>query len=177
MKNKKPAQSKKSIDQIATRNTELEGMLKRTLADYQNLERRIEEERKMLFKLSSLLLIEKLLPVVDNLENAQAHLKDEGLALVLKQFKDVLSEEGVTEIQTENQTFDPTLHEAADVAEGSEEGKIVKVIAKGYKIDDKVVRPAKVVVAKKKVQDTEEIPQSADQILDRVEKGPIGGET
>jgi len=127
-------------------------MLKRTLADYQNLERRIEEERRMLSKLSSLLLIEKLLPILDNLESAQMHINDEGLELVIKQFKEVLSSEGISEIQADGQTFDPNLHEAIEIQEGQEDNKIVKVINKGYKIDDKVIRPAKVVVVRKNVQ-------------------------
>ena len=140
------------IESVLTRSKELEDMLKRTLADYQNLERRIEEERRMLSKLSSLLLIEKLLPILDNLESAQMHINDEGLELVIKQFKEVLSSEGISEIQADGQTFDPNLHEAIEIQEGQEDNKIVKVINKGYKIDDKVIRPAKVVVVRKNVQ-------------------------
>src|SRR3989344_5834207 len=125
---------------------ELEERLKRTMADYQNLERRIEEERKLLSKLSAMLLVEKLLPVLDNLENAQSHLKDEGLEMVVKQFKEILAQEGVEEIEAIGQQFDPNEHEAVEVAEGPDEGRIARVIAKGYKIEDKVIRPAKVVV-------------------------------
>lgn len=156
-KSKKPDSNKSKtpkveIDSVLSRNSELEDMLKRTLADYQNLERRIEEERRMLSKLSSLLLIEKLLPILDNLESAQMHINDEGLELVIKQFKEVLSSEGISEIQAEGQTFDPNLHEAIEIQEGQEDNKIVEVINKGYKIDDKVIRPAKVVVVRKNVQ-------------------------
>src|SRR3990172_9586192 len=77
---------------------ELEDQLKRALADYQNLERRVDEERRLLSALSSAILIEKFLPVLDNLENAQSHLNDQGLAIVIKQFKDFLAGEGVAEI-------------------------------------------------------------------------------
>lgn len=129
-------------------NQELENQLKRALADYQNLERRVSQERQLLAQLTSVIVIEKFLPVLDNLENAQNHLNDEGLAMVLKQFQDVLASEGVTQIEAEGAQFDPNLHEAAEVTEGQEEGKIVKVLAKGYKIGDKVVRPAKVIVTK-----------------------------
>ncbi len=126
----------------------LENQLKRTLADYQNLERRIEDERKLLSKLSAGLLIEKLLPVLDNLENAQKHLNDQGLEMVIKQFNEVLAQEGVTEIEAVGADFDPAYHEAIETEEG-EENKVTKVIAKGYKIEDKVIRPARVVVSKK----------------------------
>lgn len=128
---------------------ELENQLKRALADYQNLERRVEEERKLLSTLSSAILIEKFLPVLDNLENAQAHLNDQGLEIVIKQFKDVLTSEGVEEIQAEGQQFDPKLHEATEVQEGQNDNMIVKVTRKGYKLNDKVIRPAQVTVERK----------------------------
>lgn len=131
------------------RHVELENQLRRTLADYQNLERRIEEERKLLSKLSAALLIEKLLPVLDNLENAQKHLEDPGLELVIKQFKETLESEGVSEINAEGETFDPHLHEAIEAEAGEEDNKVVKVLSKGYRIEDKIIRPARVVVTKK----------------------------
>lgn len=136
---------KKATDE---RHAELENQLRRTLADYQNLERRIEEERKLLSKLSAALLIEKLLPVLDNLENANVHLKDQGLDLVIKQFKDILNQEGVQEIEAQGQEFDPKYHEAIDAEEGNEENRVVRVVTKGYKIEDKVIRPSRVVVSK-----------------------------
>lgn len=131
------------------RHVELENQLRRTLADYQNLERRIEEERKLLSKLSAALLIEKLLPVLDNLENAQKHLQDPGLELVIKQFKETLESEGVSEINAEGEIFDPNIHEAIEAEAGEEDNKVVRVLAKGYRIEDKVIRPARVVVTKK----------------------------
>lgn len=142
------AKKKQQPQKKDQKHQELEERLKRTMADYQNLERRIEEERKLLSKLSAMLLVEKLLPVLDNLENAQSHLKDEGLEMVVKQFKEILAQEGVEEIEAIGQQFDPNEHEAVEVAEGPDEGRIARVVAKGYKIEDKVIRPAKVVVTK-----------------------------
>ncbi len=144
MANTKPKKEKKD-----SKHEELENQLRRTLADYQNLERRVSEERQLLGKLSTALLIEKILPVLDNLENAQKHLNDSGLELVVKQFKDVLATEGVEEIEAEGQEFDPNLHEAIEAEEGEEDNKVTKVVAKGYKIEDRVIRPARVVVSKK----------------------------
>ncbi len=132
------------------KNQELEERLKRALADYRNLEKRIEEERKLLSKLSASLLIEKLLPILDNLEQAQLHLRDQGLEMVIKQFKDVLTAEGVEEIPAAGE-FNPHLHEAVETQIGEEENQIAKVLAKGYKIDNTVIRPTKVVVTKKSV--------------------------
>src|SRR3989304_2676049 len=91
----------KVSEQKQEKTQELENQLKRALADYQNLERRVEEERRLLSQLSSAILIEKFLPVLDNLESAQTHLKDEGLEMVIKQFRDVLSSEGVEEIEAQ----------------------------------------------------------------------------
>ena len=164
-KTKKPAADKveqqtktgqKSANVMHAKNEQLQDMLRRTLADYQNLERRIEEERKQLSKLSALLLIEKLLPIADNLESAQDHIQDEGLAIVIKQFKDILTSEGVEEIQAEGQTFDPNFHEAVEIQQGREDNKIVKVITKGYKIEDKVIRPTKVVVERSQAESVNE---------------------
>lgn len=129
---------------------ELEIQLKRALADYQNLEKRIEEERKLLSKLSASLLIEKLLPVLENLEKAQIHLKDEGLAMVIKQFREILTQEGVEEIAAEGQEFNPVYHEAIETQEGEQDNIIVKVISKGYKIENTVLKPARVIVTKSK---------------------------
>ncbi len=142
------AKAKKEKD---TRHEELENQLRRTLADYQNLERRIEEERKLLSKLSAALLIEKLLPVLDNLENANVHLKDQGLDLVINQFRDVLTQEGVEEIETEGMEFDPRFHEAIEAEAGEKENMVSRVVTKGYKIEDKVIRPARVVVTRKEI--------------------------
>lgn len=124
--------------------------LKRALADYQNLERRVSEEKKVLSELYTALVIEKFLPVLDNLEAAQSHLSDEGLALVISQFKDTLTKEGVEEIAAEGTAFNPKLHEAIETvqSEGAEDGTVVKVLTKGYKINNKVIRPARVAVAK-----------------------------
>ena len=149
---------------VDNKHLELENQLKRALADYQNLERRVSQERQLLGQLSTALIIEKFLPVLDNLESAQSHLNDQGLSLVIKQFKDILQGEGVEEINATDQVFDPNLHEAVEVVEEKEENdntteglvedpeqsrKIVKVLAKGYKMEDRVIRPAKVVVSKK----------------------------
>ena len=167
MKTKKPTVQK---DDMAKK--QLEDQLKRALADYQNLERRVEEERRLLGALSSAILIEKFLPVLDNLESAQSHLSDPGLEIVIKQFKDILNQEGVEEIQTEGQTFDPNMHEAVEVAEGENDNTIVKTVRKGYKINNKVLRPAQVVVEKasQSSQATESQPESQEEPLDPPEE-------
>ena len=77
--------------------------------------------------------------------------------MVIKQFRDVLSSEGVEEIEAQGSKFDPNLHEATSVVEGQNDGMIAKVIRKGYKINSKVLRPAQVAVERQQIdQKTEE---------------------
>lgn len=164
MKTKKTAQDNQTKAQNQDELARLEDQLKRALADYHNLEKRVDEERKLLAQLSAAIVIEKFLPILDNLENAQKHLKDEGLEMVAKQFKDVLTSEGVEEIQAEGQQFDPNLHEATEVEQGENDNLVVRVVRRGYKINDKVIRVAQVVVARKKVdQVTEEKAEKAEE--------------
>ncbi|OGD97333.1 nucleotide exchange factor GrpE [Candidatus Curtissbacteria bacterium RIFCSPHIGHO2_12_FULL_38_9b] len=145
----------------------LDNQLKRALADYHNLEKRIEEERKLLNAFSSAIVIEKFLPVLDNLENAQKHLNDQGLEMVIKQFRDILASEGVAEIQAEGQQFDPNLHEATSVEKGENDNLVVKVIRKGYKLNDKVIRPVQVIVSRNNIdQNAEEKTEKAEELGD-----------
>lgn len=153
--------TKSNQDQNNKREEELEMQLKRTMADYQNLERRIEAERKLLGELSTIVLIEKFLPILDNLESAQKHLNDEGLALVIKQFNDILASEGVVEIESEGKTYDPNMHEAIETVEGDQDDKIMKVLSKGYKMGDRVIRAAKVSVVKNQSNQNHEIMEDA----------------
>ena len=121
----------------------------------------------MLGQLASAILIERFLPVLDNLENAQKHLKDQGLEMVIKQFRDVLTTEDVEEIVAAGSKFDPNLHEATSVVEGQNDGMIAKVIRKGYKINNKVIRPAQVVVERPQVnQKTKEKAEKAKDFGD-----------
>ena len=99
-------------------------------------------------------VISSLLPVLDNLEKAaEAESKDEeykkGIELVLKQFKDVLTANGVKEIEAVGQPFDPELHEAVSMIQDENLGE--KIVAteyrKGYMIGNKVIRHSMVVVA------------------------------
>ena len=99
-------------------------------------------------------IVSKFLPIIDNLEKAlEAKTEDEnykqGVELVLKQFKDVLTSKGVTEIEAVGKTFDPELHEAVSHIEDPSKGEseIVQEYRKGYKIGNKVIRHSMVIVA------------------------------
>ena len=133
---------------------ELDDRYKRILAEFENFKKRSSKEREKLYNSILSDVIEVILPVVDNLENAvKVETKDEnykqGIELVLKQFKDVLTSKGVEEIKTIGETFDPSLHEAVSSIQDETKGEkeIVQEYRKGYKIGSKVIRHSMVVVA------------------------------
>lgn len=130
----------------------LKNQLARALADYDNLRKRTEEEKITWIKFSTQKFIQNLLPVLDNFENAQNHLKDSGLAIAISQFKDLLKEEGLEEIKPkEGDLFDENQCEAVEAVENNEKkGKVAETMSNGWKfIDGLVVRHAKVKVYKK----------------------------
>lgn len=146
-------QSKSKIEGTINEEVEmLKGQLARTLADYDNLVKRVEREREEVKKILSLRLILKLLSVLDGLENAQEHLKDQGLAITIIEFKRVLTEEGLTEVKPEvGADFDENTMEAVEVVDGEEDNKVASTGLVGYKFSDgTVVRHARVVVTKQK---------------------------
>ena len=133
---------------------EQEDRLKRLMAEFDNFKKRSAKERESLYNSLVSDIFSSLLPVIDNLEKAAAaQTQDEnykqGVELVLKQFKDVLSANGVNEIEAVGQTFDPELHEAVSsvVDENLGEKEIKEEYRKGYKIGSKVIRHSMVVVA------------------------------
>lgn len=136
---------KKNEKKIENQETELENQLKRALADYQNLEKRITEEKSNWIRLANKDLILKLLPGVDSLLLALKHTQDEGVKLSVKHFLDIVEAEGVKKIVTENVTFDPNLMEAVGTAPGEEE-KVVQEVRSGYTLNDNIIRPAQVIV-------------------------------
>lgn len=133
---------------------ELDDRYKRILAEFENFKKRSAKEREGLYNSILSDVIEVILPIVDNLENAaKVETKDEsykqGVELVLKQFKDVLSSKGVEEIKTIGEIFDPSLHEAVSSVQDETKGEkeIVQEYRKGYKIGNRVIRHSMVVVA------------------------------
>ena len=120
---------------------------KRALADYQNLVKRSEAEKIEVVAYANTNLILKLLVVLDHFEKAQNYLKDSGLDLAIKQFRGVLLEEGLQEIEAMGKDFNPLEMEAVEVQKEGENNKVVQVIAKGYRLKGKIIRVAKVKVS------------------------------
>ncbi len=155
-KNQKEAKKEKKHDDMVPKQDydELDDRYKRILAEFENYKKRSNKERESLYNSILSDVVEVILPVVDNLENAaKVETTDEnykqGVELVLKQFKDVLAAKGVEEIQALGETFDPELHEAVSSVQDDTKGEkeIVQEYRKGYKIGSKIIRHSMVVVA------------------------------
>ena len=119
--------------------------LKRVMADYDNFKKRVVKDQLEFAKFAGKELIIKLLPVLDDLERAEAHVKDAGLSLAIKHLREVLSAEGVSELELLGKTYDPTLAEATESVDGPK-NQVVEVVRIGYKLNDMILRPAQVKV-------------------------------
>ena len=140
-------QKQEELDDITDR-------YKRILAEFENHKKRSQKEREGLYNMVLADVVESMLPILDNLENAaKVETKDEeykkGIELVLKQFQDTLKSKGIEEIKALGETFDPELHEAVSSVQDDTKGEkeIVQEYRKGYKIGTKVIRHSMVVVA------------------------------
>ncbi len=120
---------------------------KRALADYQNLQKRVDIDKKNWVKIANQELLARLIPVLDTLMLAGQHIDNEGLKVSIDQFLEVLKVEGVVKIDVDKKEFNPEIMEAIAVGEG-EENKVIEEIRPGYMIYDKVLRPSQVKVGK-----------------------------
>lgn len=138
--------------------SELENYKNRALylqAEFDNYKRRMEKDQKSWSERVQENILVDLLPIVDNFELALEHMKNTekdnnnlaGIELIFKELQKFLNKYKIQEI-TDNDQFNPELHEAVmqQAQEGSESGKIINVFKKGYKHNNKVIRPAQVSV-------------------------------
>lgn len=127
----------------------------RLAADFDNYRKRVAREHADLTRRANERLLNDLLPVLDDLERAleaaasheEAKL-EEGVALVHRSLVDLVARNGLTEIETAG-SFDPHIHEVllTQPGDSAEEGSVLQVLQKGYRLGDKVLRPARVIVA------------------------------
>lgn len=125
---------------------EMENNWKRALADYRNLEKRVAEEKEDISKFANFVLVSQLLPILDNLELLGKHSSDDGLDLIIKEFKSVLESTGVEEIRiAQGDVFDPLLMEAIEAVQDDLDTPLVaEIVQAGYKLGSKLLRPARV---------------------------------
>jgi molecular chaperone GrpE len=126
--------------------------LQRLKAEFENSRKRQERERVRVLSMASESLVQELLPVLDNLDRALEAGGDirEGVQATRDQLADVLGDEGLLPVASDGQPFDPNVHEAvmSQVSEEHQEGTIIQTFQRGYLLNGKPIRTAKVVVAK-----------------------------
>ncbi len=129
----------------------------RAVADYKNYKRRAEQERAELTRSASAGLLLKLLPIVDDFERAEAgipaHIADDawwgGTRLIGQKLRMLLESEGVTPIAAVGEDFDPNLHDAVMYEDApGQDGKVVEELQKGYRLNERVLRPTMVKVGR-----------------------------
>ena len=132
-----------------------------TTADFDNFKKRAAREKQDAIRYANEGLLEKLVPVMDNFDAALAAAQSNapgsaqslqtGVAMIFQQLKKALTESGLEEVDAAGQVFDPNLHEAVSQQDSAEvaEGSVLQQLRKGYKLRDRLLRPATVVVAKK----------------------------
>lgn len=125
----------------------------RVLAEYANYKRRTEQEKEQLGAFTKAEILKSLLTSLDNMERAiDAPAGEEyktGVDMVMRQFRETLEKLGLEEISADGQAFDPTLHNAVmrEDADGAEADTVTEVLQKGYKLGERILRPAMVKVA------------------------------
>ena len=135
--------------------------LLRTTADFDNFKKRAARERQDAVKFANESLLQKLIPLLDNFDMAitaatnakegTAQSLQTGVNMILSQFRSTLAEAGLEEVDAMGKTFDPNFHEAVSQLETADvpEGQIVQQLRRGYKLRERLLRPATVIVAKK----------------------------
>lgn len=134
--------------------------LLRTTADFDNFKKRAAREKSEAIHYANAALLQKLLPILDNFDMALAAAQNaggeqlaafqSGVAMIQQQLKTALADHGLEEIDAAGQPFDPNFHEAVSQQESAEipEGRVLQQLRKGYKLKDRLLRPATVIVAK-----------------------------
>lgn len=154
---KKESKDKKRIEELEQQLKEMQDKYLRLSAEFDNYRKRTLKEKMELTKSAGEDVLKDILPVMDNFERAQQSVQEaqdidavrEGIDLIYNRFKEFLQQNGVKEIEAVNQPFDTDVHEAVTKIPAPEEdmkGKVVDVVQKGYYLNDKVLRYAKVVV-------------------------------
>ncbi|NMB42346.1 MAG: nucleotide exchange factor GrpE [Firmicutes bacterium] len=144
------------IEKLEQEKEEMKNRMLRLQADFENFRRRVRSEKADLISYANFDLMQKLLPVVDNLERALSASQGgasegivEGLEMIRKSFLEIMAKEGVTPIESIGKPFDPNCHEAVFREENSDfpPGTVVEELQKGYMFNDKVLRVSMVKVS------------------------------
>jgi len=161
---KAPPQEEKKEDSVQENNIDYKDKYLRMLADAENTRKRLQKEKYETLRFSIENTILDFLPILDNFENALKFSQNAsedvknwamGFQMILSQFRDLLHNNGIVAFHSEGNLFDPHFHEAMEIVETEEhpDGTILEEYAKGYKSEQRTIRPARVKVAKKPSQE------------------------
>lgn len=163
-----PAEAEGDSDRLAALQAQIDALTQersmlldqrlRTQAEFENYRRRVDRERAETYARSRAEVVLELLPVIDNFERALASLEHsgndakslhEGIELIHRQLNDALAKFGLQPVESVGQAFDPNVHEAvsAEPSEEHEENTVIAEFQRGYRLGEKLLRPAKVKVA------------------------------
>jgi molecular chaperone GrpE len=146
-----------ALDAITRERNELHDRLLRKTAEFDNFRKRIDRERKEFADWAAAELVSDVLAVVDDFERAlaveappEAQAYRSGIELIHRQLLDLLKKRGVTAVETVGQPFDPHLHQAVayDESPGAADGEVIGELRRGYRLGERLLRPALVRVAK-----------------------------
>jgi len=148
---------KKQLDDCKAESEKYLDQWRRSVAEFSNYRKRVERDQSEAKKYYNADLLTRLLPMLDDLDTAFANLPEtldgqlwiEGLRLIHRKLHSIFTQEGLQDIETVGQSFNPTLHEAIthEPSETTEEGRIISELRKGYRLNDRVLRPAQVRVS------------------------------
>jgi molecular chaperone GrpE len=149
----------------------------RSQAEMENMKKRNRKEREDYLKFANESLIKEMLPVLDNLEKALSHSENEntvhalkeGIRLTLKGLKDSLSKSGLEEVKALGEPFDPCFHEAVSEMNDpkAKPGIVITELQKGYVLNSRLIRPAMVVVNRKKARHKADQDKNSERACDR----------
>ena len=149
----------------------------RSQAEMENMKKRNRKEREDYLKFANESLIKEMLPVLDNLEKALSHSENEntvhalkeGIHLTLKGLKDSLSKSGLEEVKALGESFDPCFHEAVSEMDDpkAKPGIVITELQKGYVLNSRLIRPAMVVVNRKKAAQQADQDKNSERACDR----------
>ena len=149
------ATEEKEMEDAKDELQDLNNKLLRLQADFKNYKNRVEKEKKSIYAFAGEEIISQMLPVLDNFDRALDSMDEdnsfyEGIKMIYDELVQVLTNNGLKEINCIDEQFDPDFHHAvfAEEVEGKEEGLVIEVLQKGYMLNDKVIRPSMVKVAK-----------------------------
>ena len=148
VKTKSSKKKNDEVEKLREQILDLENQFKRAVADYRNLEKRFDEEKREYVKFANRDMLLRLIPAFDTLFLAEKFISDESIKLTVRHLSDVLRDIGVERVVTDGQMYNPEFMEVVSTEDGGED-KVLEELRPGFTLNGKLLRPAQVKVGKK----------------------------